>query len=267
MGEPVSVSFGALYNPHIQQPWVGANTYIPVSKLDSSGLFPALIWNTYTELNLLCDDHSTYFNDTYTHSFATDRCDLTCTFDVTDNWVRQLTYYRDELDCPVVRYRDVNDDPGDSIFTLHMMAKNAVIWPGAVSRTPTGTPGTYETHPVVNGLPGTVYSIANGDHWQFEGQWGVSWDVYYFGPAAEAMIGLFKHYWHPSEEQGQFYAETGIYPFEEEQYILRIKTAGPCDTVVVPYRTRPAGLNVTQTTGGLNLVTTATIGSPRFLAD
>ena len=83
---------------------------------------------------------------------------------------------------------------------------------------------------------------------------GVSWDVYYFGPSAEAFIGIFINTWAPGPEQGQYHAATGN-TFEEKQYILRIKTVGPCDVVVVPYLTgqRPTGLNVVQVSGGLRV--------------
>jgi hypothetical protein len=85
------------------------------------------------------------------------------------------------------------------------------------------------------------------------GQWGVSWDVYYFGPSAEAFIGVYINTW-AGKEQNQYHAATG-HAFEEKQYILRIKTAGPCDVVIVPYLTghRPTRLNVVQVTGGLRV--------------
>ena len=248
LGEPVCITFGSMYTPYTYGPW-DCSTYIPVSKLDSAGAYPGGAWNTYTDFNLSCGDHSSYFNDTYTHSFATDRCDVTCSF-VVSGWVRQMTFYRDDLACPVVRFRDSDTATGDTVYTIMMMAKDAVTLPDSSTFTP--TPGS---------IGGTPFSISNGACFRFVGQWDVSWDFYYFGPTAEAFIGVHKHNWAPGTESNQFIWATTIDPFEEKQYILRIKTAGPCDTVIVPYRTgsRPAGLNVTQVSGGpnLNLFTTA----------
>ena len=78
--------------------------------------------------------------------------------------------------------------PGDSIFTLHMMATGAVTKPDGSTMTPAA-------------LTGTPFSIANGACFKFTGQWGVSWDLYYFGPAAQAFIGMWSHNWAPGYEQ------------------------------------------------------------------
>jgi hypothetical protein len=234
LGAPVCISFGAMYEPHVTGPWVSASTYIPVSELG------AAVWNTATDLNLNCGVHSSYFHDTYTYEPTTNRVDVTCTFSVS-GWVRHLTYYRDVLSQPIVRLRDSDTATGDSVFTLHMMATGAVTKPDGSTITPTT-------------LTGTPFSIMNGACFKFTGQWGVSWDVYYFGPSAQAFIGIWSHTFANAMEQNQYQAVTGQ-PFEEKQYILRIKTAGPCDTVVVPYLTgsRPAGLNVVQIAGGLRV--------------
>ena len=155
-------------------------------------------------------------------------------------WIRHLTYYRDVLSCPIVRLRDSNT-AGNSVFTLHMMATGAVTKPDGSTITPTT-------------FTGTPFSIANGACFKFIGQWGVCWDLYYFGPAAEAFIGVWGHTWTNANESCEYLAATG-HTFEEKQYILRIKTAGPCDVVVVPYLTgqRPANLNVVQVSGGLRV--------------
>ena len=209
---------------------------IPVSEL--AGAATAGTWNTSTDLNTPVRYSFALFHDTYTYEPTTNRVDLTCNFAVS-GWVRHLTYYRDDLACPIVRLRDSNT-AGNSVFTLHMMATGAVTKPDGSTITPTT-------------LTGTPFSIANGACFKFTGQWGVSWDVYYFGPSAEAFIGIWTNTWRRAE-QAQYLAATGN-TFEEKQYILRIKTAGPCDVVVVPYLTgqRPTGLNVVQVSGGLRV--------------
>ena len=147
-------------------------------------------------------------------------------------WVRHLTYYRDVWRVPSFACGTPTRQ-GESIFTLHMMANGAVTKPDGSTMTPTT-------------LNGTPFTIANGACFKFVGQWGVSWDVYYFGPSAQAFIGM----WTNIDLRGSIATQ-----FEEKQYILRIKTAGPCDTVIVPYLTgqRPTGLNVVQVAGGLRV--------------
>ena len=261
LGAPVSTTFSG-YNTanNCLGPWTGSNGYIAVSELDSSDEYPSYVWNTYPResavypTELKCSSHYSYYKDTYIYEPSSTMPRVTCNFEVTDHWVRRLTYYRDDLAMPVVRLQDDNDRIGDTIYTLHIMAT------GSYKRSDGSTIAAPTT------FTGTAFAITNGQHFEFTGKWGgVNVDVYYFGPTAEAMVGMFNNDYHPDREEQEYRDATGEPTFEELQYILRIKTAGPCDTVVVPYRTRPAGLNVTQTTGGLNLVTTATIGSPRFL--
>jgi hypothetical protein len=70
------------------------------------------------------------------------------------------------------------------------------------------------------------YAIANGARWVFTGQWGVSFDVYYFGPSAEAFIGKWAHNWHPPGEMAQYQAAVGQ-PFEEKQTSCGSRRQGP----------------------------------------
>jgi hypothetical protein len=240
LGAPVCIAFGSMYNVHVVGPWVSCSTYIPVSELGwAAGVRTPGHWSIFTDLNLPCGVHSNLFSDTYTYEPTTNQVDLACTFSVS-GWIRHLTYYRDDLACPIVRLRDSNT-AGESVFTLHMMATRAVTKPDGSTITPTT-------------ITGTPFSIANGACFKFVGQWGVSWDVYYFGPSAEAFIGVWINTWANGTEAGQYQRATGQ-AFQEKQYILRIKTMGPCDVVVVPYLTgrRPTGLNVVQVSGGLRV--------------
>ena len=155
---------------------MSCSTYIPVSEMAGWQSAARTVRGTPLLTSTIpCGVHSDYFHDTYTYEPTTNRVDLTCTFSVS-GWVRHLTYYRDVLSCPIVRLRDSNT-AGDSVFTLHMMATGAVTKPDGSTITPTT-------------FTGTPFSIANGACFKFIGQWGVSWDVYYFGPSAEAFIGV-----------------------------------------------------------------------------
>jgi hypothetical protein len=241
LGAPVCISFGSMGSPKISGPWIGCSSYIPVSEI-AYGYDPPIYWdtaNTNDYINLGCGAHSAYFDDTYVYNPTTNRVDLTCTFAVS-GWVRHLTYYRDVVAQPIVRLRDSNT-AGESVFTLHMMANGAVTKPDGGTVTPTA-------------LAHTPFAVPNGGCIKFTGQWGVSWDVYYFGPAANAFVGVWSHTFTGGLEQAQYLAATGQ-SFEEKQYLLRIKTNGPCDVVVVPYFTgqRPANLNVVQVAGGLRV--------------
>jgi hypothetical protein len=244
LGAPVCISFGSMYTPKIDGPWVSCSTYIATDQLGYTGpdQTDTHTWDTATDLNFPCGIYSDYIHDTYVYTPTTNRVDLTMTFAALYNWVRHITYYRDVISAPVVRLRDSNTEGGDAIFTLHMMAQGAVTKPDGS----TITPAT---------LTGTPFNISNGACFKFIGQWGVSWDVYYFGPPAQAFIGVYINTWAPSKEQAEYSAANGGQPFQEKQYLLRIKTAGPCDVVVVPYFTgkRPANLKVVQVAGGLRV--------------
>jgi hypothetical protein len=246
LGAPVSIIYGSMYEPEVHGPY-SCSTFIPVSKI--AGTWNDLTGDDVAKLNVNCGDHGNLFGDTYTYSTTTNRADVTCNFDVS-GWQRKMTLYRDVVSQPIVRLRDSDTVSGDSVFSLNMMAQGAVTKPDGSTITPTT-------------LNGTPFAISNGAQFRFTGQWGVSWDVYYFGPAAEAFVGYWGHSWHPGREEGQYQAATGQ-PFEEKQYILRIKTAGPCDVVIIPYPTgqRPADLGLTQVTGGLQVG-----GTRRLLAD
>jgi hypothetical protein len=248
---PLSIMYGSLYEPQIVGPY-SASTYIPVSKI-------AGVWNEIPEnlpgawanhgLNVPCGDHDALFSDTYIYSITANRADLTCHFAVS-GWQRKLTFYRDVVTQPIVRLRDSDTVAGDSVFSLNMMATGAVTKPDGGTITPT----------TFTGVP---FAISNGAQFRFTGQWGVSWDLYYLGPSAEAIIIYWGHSWHPGREEGQYQVATGQ-PFEEKQYILRIKTAGPSDVVIIPYLTgqRPGNLGLTQVAGGLQVG-----GTGRPLAD
>ena len=240
LGAPVCISFGSMYNvQHVVGPWVSCSTYIPVSELGWSG--DNSIWRLeHLHRPQYAVRHA--FNailDTYTYEPTPDRVDLTCTFSVS-GWVRHLTYYRDVVSCPIVRLRDSN------------------------------TAGDFDLHPAHDGdrcghQAGRQYDHAYHAHrhavqhskWrllQIHGPVGCVVGPVLLRPCCPGFIGVWTNTWANGTEAAQYRAATG-HPFEEKQYILRIKTAGPCDVVVVPYLTgqRPANLNVVQVSGGLRV--------------
>ncbi len=236
LGAPVSVMFGSIYTPHSNGAWLG-NTYIPVSAF-------ATAWDAVTNIQMDCGTYSQYHHEnSYTYTTTTDKVSLVCNFQV-DSWTRKVDYYRDDTAMPVVRIRDSNSASGDAVFSLNMMAGGAVTKPDDSTVTPS-----------TSSLTATPYSISNGARWKFIGLWGTSWDVYYFGPTGQAYVGEWHYTSTETAELVEYAAANSGATFIESQYLLKIKTAGPCDVVVVPYPTgsRPSDLSVTQITGGVRL--------------
>ena len=237
LGAPISVMFGSIYAPHSNGAWLG-NTFIPVSA------FSGTAWDAVTDIQMDCGTYSQYHHElSYTYTPTADRVSITCNFQVNE-WTRIVDYYRDDTATPVVRIRDTNTEGGDAIFSLNMMAGGAVTKPDDSTETPS-----------TSSITATPYAISNGARWKFTGLWGISWDVYYFGPSAEAYVGEWPYTSTITGSLVEYAAANGGTTFIESQYLLKIKTAGPCDVVVVPYPTgsRPFDLNVTQITGALEL--------------
>lgn len=236
LGDPISIIFGSFGTPHIDNPY-SWNSYVATSELGGT-------WTAITDVDITCGDFSDLYPDTYVWTTNANVADLEMEFTLdAGTWDRTVTLYRDDTTMPVVRIRDDTSYAGDHVFSLPIMASGAYTKPDLTTATPTT-------------LEGTSYAIANGACFKFTGQWGTSVDVYYFGPSADAFVGIYSHSWHPSVEEAQYTAAVGG-SFAEMQYMLRIKTAGPCDIAIVPYPTgsRPTNLAVTQ--GASKLVVTA----------
>jgi hypothetical protein len=265
LGAPISIQFGSMYSPHLSGGYE-MNLYIPERQLLDAHPTKGgrqVEWNSAPPI----DNGGTYqgvhtvpggvgdvsIADSYTFTASEARAEVDCTFLVLGTWRRRLTLYRDVVARPIVRLRDSNADTGKSIFSLNMMAKGAVLMPDG-------------THYVPRGRNGKIFELGNGQCLRFSGQWGVSWDVYYFGPPAETAISEWSHTWAPAAEVVQYQTATrGATGFNESQYFLRVRTDGPCDVIVLPYFTgqRPPDLQVTQT--GSHLVVTAD-GTSRTLS-
>jgi hypothetical protein len=86
---------------------------------------------------------------------------------------------------------------------------------------------------------------------QFKGQWGVDFDVYTESPSdGQFLLGSWSHDWHPNFETNAFLKATGR-PFRERQYILRIRGAGPWNTVIFPRRESAANAEVQAAADGM----------------
>ena len=100
--------------------------------------------------------------------------------------------------------------------------------------------------PSTSSITSTPYAITNGARWKFTGLWGTSWDVYYFWAKWQAYIGEWHYTSTITGSLVEYAAANGGAKFIESQYLLKIKTAGPCDVVVVPFnRFAPVYLRLT----------------------
>jgi len=153
-------------------------------------------------------------------------------------WTRSIySIHPDENDpLLVVRDRFDGSDAGTArILTLNLMAQGPVETPQGQASPPLHryfTNGPQE-------LPsaGPVVSLPPGlNRFGFTGQWLIDWDLYTLSSQpTQALIGSWSHNWHPSREQTEFVKANGR-PFEEKQYILRIKGTNDFGFLLFPYR-------------------------------
>jgi len=171
------------------------------------------------------------------------------------DWRRRLLSYRFAGAPTVLRLRDdFGGTPAPRIASLALSASGSV-------ETPVGpqlpTRGTFDRPSV-----GPVMSLPAGVHrFRFQGQWGTDFDVYVDSTdsPAQVYLGEWGHQSAPTREKNEFQTANGR-PFEERQYILRIRSSGPFDVVIVPYQRglRPSDLSVTRTATGLSLTRNGT---------
>jgi hypothetical protein len=136
----------------------------------------------------------------------------------------------------VLAIRDRFSGDARQILSWNMMASGPVSTP----RGPfTPEARRYSAYGTRKDLPsaGPTISLAPGpNRFGFIGQWLIDWDVYVSSEApAEALIGDWGHDWHPSTEQAQFAKANGR-TFEEAQHILRMRSAGPWQFLILPRR-------------------------------
>ncbi len=159
----------------------------------------------------------------------------------TNYWTRKVISHKQiESDSTIFRIRDTftGDWTGDSkIATINLMAKGNVSSPNGIL-TPTLATQTAAT-PLSNYAPSsaTAHSHSPGIHkLEFTGQWKIDFTVFIIArDPFEYAISHYAHYWNNSLEQAQFKAQNNTSEFNEQQYILRLKSTGEFDVVLVPY--------------------------------
>jgi hypothetical protein len=151
-----------------------------------------------------------------------------------------VTAHRALPAAPVIRIRDELEGGGAQVVSLALMAAGTVEAPAGSIQPPRGTEERPSVGPPVNLAVGV-------NRFGFRGAWGVDFDVFVVTAAgvAQAFIGEWGHTTSPTREANEFMTANQR-PFEERQYILRVRSTGPVDTVLVPFRAgqRPDDLNV-----------------------
>lgn len=132
-------------------------------------------------------------------------------------WTRSINSIHPDENYPILAIRDGftgRDANSNKILTLNLMASGAGSTP-----------------------KGTVLSLPPGlNKFEFTGQWLNDWYLYTFGDQPmQAILGSWTHHWHPGREQSEFAKANGR-PFEEQQYILRLRGTNNFTTLLLPYR-------------------------------
>jgi hypothetical protein len=242
LGSPISVHWGSMYEPHVPGAWM-QNVVVSEPGLKAP-------WDSGGVAINDCFGNRSQTITAPGLSSGLGWARATATFDNNaSRWNRRVWHYRSDPAMPVLRIRDEFGGAGTGdpkIFSLTLMATGPVEVAGGSldvprSSAPANPPG------------GGRISLASGvTRLGFKGQWGVDFDVYIVAESAqEATITGWKHFWHTTRESVEYEAATGK-RFEEAQYILRLRSRGAFEVVIVPYRagTRPSDLAIARTGHG-----------------
>lgn len=244
-GAPISIHFGSGYSPRMPGAWM-QNVVVPEAALGAA-------WNGTGVSTDACFGNRE--GQTVRASGLRRGENWAAAFGefVSSDmvWKRRVISYRVGGGPSALRIRDDFEADGGSmkIASLALMAQGAVETPAGAQTPPRGAGESPSAGPVLTLAPGV-------QRFGFRGQWGVEFDVFVNVPStgAQALLGEWGHTTHPTRESDEFRAATGR-SFEERQYIFRLRSAGPFDVVIVPYRAsmRPADLAVTASGGSLRL--------------
>lgn len=243
LGSPISVHWGSLYEPRLPGAWM-QNVVVPEAALNAR-------WDS---ADVSIDECFGNRRQTISGAGLKVNASTARTAARFENkgsfWHRRVWDYRSDLDAPVLRIRDEFTGTGAAdpkIFSLTLMAtgpvetaagSREVPLSSAPAKPPAGAP--FALIPGVNRLG-------------FKGQWGVDFDLFIVAeePQQVTVTGS-RHFWHPTREADEYRQATGE-KFEEAQYILRLRSTGAFDVVIVPYRRgrRPPDLVVTRTPDGV----------------
>jgi hypothetical protein len=242
LGAPISVHWGSMYQPQVAGAWM-QNVVVPEPRLNAS-------WNSADVAIKECFGNRSQATGTPELTSEPGWARATATFDDHGSrWNRRVWHYRGDPLAPVLRIRDEFEGPSarvPKIFSLTLMAAGPVEVAGVSRDVP-------RSSAPANPPAGATIPLASGvTRLGFKGQWGVDFDVFVVAETPQQMtVTGWKHFWHTTREAEEYKLATGT-SFEEAQYILRLRSRGAFEVVIVPYRagTRPSDLAITRAANG-----------------
>jgi hypothetical protein len=210
LGAPLSIDWGSMYSPQVPGAFMHS-LVIPESvlhcgwadtnpPLESTGFR----WRNAKVETFESSTTSAYVRASYQSPNGT-------------TWTRSIDSIHPDENYPILVIRDAFAGPDASstkILTLNLMASSTGSTP-----------------------QGTVLSLSPGlNKFEFTGQWLDDWYLYTrTNVPTQATIASWGHQWHPGREQAEFQKANGR-PFEEHQYILRLRGTNDFTTILLPYR-------------------------------
>jgi hypothetical protein len=244
LGAPLSLHFGSGYDPRMPGSWM-QNVVIPESALDAAWTSDAISTEScfgnredqaVRSVGLLGGEE---YAMAYGH-FEGGGLD----------WRRRVVSYAFSAAPTVLRIRDDFGGRAEPrVASLALAATGSVETPSGIQTPPRGGRERPSS--------GLVVSLGTGvNRFRFRGAWGVDFDVFADSTdeRAQAFIGEWGHESAPTREREEFGAATGR-SIKEPQNILRLRSTGPFDIVIVPYRagSPPGDVAVTRTGSTLTL--------------
>ncbi|NQT85605.1 hypothetical protein HQ560_02510, partial [bacterium] len=192
-------------------------------------------------------------------------------------WVRAVTLIHADPAAPLILVRDTfcgKEAAAVKIMTLNLMAQGEVDTPVGKQTPPRRThpSANHKTDDPKHPLPsaGPVFTLKPGvNRLGFTGQvWkghptrGIDWDVYAI--AAERQQAHVGHWAHVSSPGANEFKQAQGRSFEESQYILRVRGAGPFTTLIVPWAKGKKPERLSVTLRGDTIIVATAAGSTRL---
>jgi hypothetical protein len=238
LGAPLSIDWGSMYSPQVPRAFMHS-VVVPENTLrsgwaqDNTPLSAdGFRWQNATQQAFESFSASAHARSTYNSSKG-----MTPPNGVT--WTRSIYSIHPDENHPILIIRDSftgRNANTDKISTLNLMAQDEVDTPQGPLSPPFRR---YSESKGLKQLPsaGPVLSLPAGlNRFGFTGQWLIDCNLYTFGSQPmQVTIGSWSHDWHPNREQGEF-AKANERPFEETQYIFRVRGTNEFGFLLAPYR-------------------------------
>jgi hypothetical protein len=268
LGAPLALAWESMYNPHPSGPYLH-NMVVPESNLGMSWNADFTTFSTaYAPWEWGSETLDLFVN--FSQSGAAKHRSASAVSSPNLTWTRSVRSMHPNANYPLILIKDAFSGAraGESMtYTLAQMATGAVATP-AGSVTPTTrfwdvNNGSNQQYP----SGGTAYNLSSGlNRFQFTGQQfytnggqtavaAIDWDLYSVSPAGQQFcIGSWGHNNAGAQGAGAAYQAASGTPYEQRQYLFRLKGAGGFKTLMVPRRKGQTAPTVAQ--NGSTLVVT-----------